>query len=328
MKTNMFKWAEELMPVSSQIAFPIITYPGLALINKSVLEMTVSGAIQFQCINALAQRFPKMPAIPLSMDLSLEAEAFGSKVKFSDDEVPTIVERLIHQSSDIEIFSVPQLNSKRIIEYLKAVDLIATAGFEKPVFGGVIGPFSLAGRLLDMTEIMTDILIEPDLMHQLLSKCTRFIGQYIEAQINAGANGVIMAEPAAGLLAPDQCNEFSSFYVKQLVDKYQNQEFIIMLHNCGQTETLVESMVATGAKAFHFGNAVDMMDILPQIPADRLVFGNLDPANLIKTSSQELIKEKVYELRRKTQDYKNFIISSGCDIPPGTPLHNIDAFFN
>jgi len=41
----------------------------------------------------------------------------------------------------------------------------------------------------------------------------------------------------------------------------------------------------------------------------------------------EMVKDKTRELLEATSDYKNFIISSGCDMPPGTPLSNIDAFF-
>jgi uroporphyrinogen decarboxylase len=72
---------------------------------------------------------------------------------------------------------------------------------------------------------------------------------------------------------------------------------------------------------------VEMTKILPQVPTDRLVFGNIDPAGIIKNSSKEIIKSKALELLENTSSYKNFILSSGCDIPPGTPLSNIDAFF-
>lgn len=67
--------------------------------------------------------------------------------------------------------------------------------------------------------------------------------------------------------------------------------------------------------------------ILPQAPTSVLVFGNLDPAKLIKTESPESIKTAVKKLRDETAEYNNFILSSGCDIPPGTPLENIEALF-
>jgi len=59
-----------------------------------------------------------------------------------------------------------------------------------------------------------------------------------------------------------------------------------------------------------------------------LGLGNIDPAGVFKHGSAEYMQQKTLELLTKTKDYKNFIISSGCDIPPGTPLENVNAFYN
>jgi uroporphyrinogen decarboxylase len=100
-----------------------------------------------------------------------------------------------------------------------------------------------------------------------------------------------------------------------------------MQFNCGNTTTLVPSMQSTGSKALHFGNAVDMLKILPQVDAAILVFGNIDPARIIKNSTPAQVYAETRALLDKTRHYANFVISSGCDIPPGTPLTNLDAFF-
>ena len=328
MNFDLKKWADEVLNKATSTCFPLITYPGLPLINKSIVEMVTSGDVQFQCIDALAKRYPQMPAVPMSMDLSLEAEAFGSKVIFSKNEIPTIKDRILHSHEDIAKLEIPEPTTPRLKEFIKAAQLANDANYGKPVFTGCIGPYSLAGRLLDITEIMTAILMYPDEVHQLLQKTTSFIINFLKELVKTGVNGVVMAEPAAGLLDPYFCNEFSSKYIKEIVDEVQSDEFIIILHNCGHTETLIESMVGTGAKAFHFGNAVDMTEILPQIPKDRIAMGNLDPANLIKTGTPDQIKNEAKQLREKTKQFPNFLLSSGCDVPPGTPLENIDALFD
>ncbi|MBN1924796.1 MAG: uroporphyrinogen decarboxylase family protein [Prolixibacteraceae bacterium] len=325
---NMQEWKAEILSQAQSVAFPLMTYPGLQLIDKKVIDMVTSGEIQFSCIEALAKRYPQMPAIPMSMDLSLEAEAFGSVVTYSENDIPTISKRIIHDHSEIVNISVPRPDTDRIKEFIKAAQLAVDAGFGKPVFTGCIGPYSLAGRLLDITEIMTSILMYPDEVHLLLQKTTEFIISYLNELIKTGVSGVVMAEPAAGLLADDQCEEFSSAYIRQIVDAVQTENFMVMLHNCGHTETLIESMVNTGAGAFHFGNSIDMTDILPRIPSDRIAFGNIDPAGIIKNGTPETIASEVKKLRDKTKGFSNFILSSGCDIPPGTALENIDALFH
>ncbi len=124
------------------------------------------------------------------------------------------------------------------------------------------------------------------------------------------------------------CDEFSSAYVKKIVDALQDENFIIVLHNCGHTEQLVGSMLSTGCRAFHFGNAVDMLDILPQLPSNVLAMGNIDPANVFRIGTADTVREKTLRLLEKMEAYPNFVLSAGCDIPYGTPLENVEAFYS
>jgi uroporphyrinogen decarboxylase len=327
MKMNMTEWGNSILANPDKIAVPVMTYPGLQLTGNSVLDMVTKGEVQYNCVKALAEKYPTLGATTLIMDLSVEAEAFGSHINFSDDEIPTVSKRLIDSFEQVVNLKIPAIGEGRTKSHLNAARLAAENITTRPIFGGIIGPYSLAGRLYDITEMMTAILIEPEGAHELLRICTSFLKEYALAFKNAGCNGIVIAEPAAGLLADYQCEEFSSLYVKQIVDFVQDDNFMVVLHNCGNTVSLVESMLGTGATGFHFGNAVDMLEILPQVPSERLVFGNLDPAGIIKNGTPEIIKAKTRELLTRTAKYSNFVISSGCDIPPETTIENIDAFF-
>lgn len=326
MKINMKEWAREIINSKQRLSMPIMTYPGLKLAGLGIMDVIQNGENQFMCINELSQKYPSIAAMTI-MDLSVEAEAFGSKIRFSSNEVPAVVGSIVDSESSARGLKIPGPGAGRTSAYLKAAQLSAQNISGKPSFGGQIGPFSLACRLFDMTEIMVALFDEPETVHIILEKATVFLAGYASAFKAAGANGIIIAEPAAGLLSPDQCQEFSSGYVKKIVDAVQDDHFMVLLHNCGNTTRLVPSMLYTGAAGYHFGNAVDMMAILPQIPSDRLVFGNIDPARVFKNGTAEDVRGKTLELLKKTAGYNNFVISSGCDIPPGTPIENIEAFF-
>ena len=86
-----------------------------------------------------------------------------------------------------------------------------------------------------------------------------------------GAAGVIIAEPAAGLISNEDCSEFSSKYVKEIVDKVQDDHFMVVLHNCGNTGHCTQAMLEAGAMAYHFGNKIDITEALKQCPEDVLV---------------------------------------------------------
>ena len=327
MKKNMKNWIKGIINSNERYAMPVMTYPGLELVRKGIMDVITDGKSQSEAILALAEKYPSAAAVTI-MDLSLEAQAFGSPVRFTDDEVPSVTDRIVTDMESAQALKVPDVGDARTGVFIEASKLVSQSIKDKPCFGGEIGPFSLAGRLMDMTEIMVMALVEPELVHTVLEKTTEFLIKYAKANKEAGVNGIVIAEPAAGLLSPEMCEEFSSKYVKKIVDAVQTDEFMVILHNCGNTVKLVPSMLGTGAMGLHFGNAVDMMDILPQIPSDRLVFGNIDPAGTFKNGTVEQMKSKTMSLLERTASYKNFVLSSGCDVPPGTPIANVEAFYS
>ena len=179
---------------------------------------------------------------------------------------------------------------------------------------------------MDLTTKDTETM-EPETITLLLEKCTEFITNYCLAMKDTGINGVVLAEPAAGLISNEDCSLYSSKYVKQIIDKVQDDNFMVILHNCGNTGHCTEAMLETGAMAYHFGNKADMVEILGQCPADVLVMGNLDPVGLFKMSSSDEVEQATLAMLNATSEYPNYIISTGCDVPPEIPLKNIEAFY-
>ena len=324
---SMNKWQQEVIRGKSRIAIPIMTHPGIELIGKSVEDAVKNGEIHARAIKALSDKYPSAAATVI-MDLTVEAEAFGAAIAFAPEEVPSVVGRLLSDLSAVEALQVPDLTAARVPEYLKANKLAKELITDKPVLGGCIGPYSLAGRLYDITEFMMSIYTEPDTAMLLLEKCTEFITKYIKAIKEIGINGIIIAEPAAGLLSDEDASMFSSEYVKRIIDEVQDDDFMVVLHNCGNTGQCTPSMVMTGAKGLHFGNKIEMLDALKEVPADVLAMGNLDPVSVLRQETPAGVAKATKELLEATKGYDNFVLSSGCDAPPGVPFENVEAFYN
>jgi uroporphyrinogen decarboxylase len=71
---------------------------------------------------------------------------------------------------------------------------------------------------------------------------------------------------------------------------------------------------------------MDLAAALAQVPADVVVCGNLDPTGVFVQASTLEIAARTRELLATTRTHRNFVISSGCDVPPSAPLANLDAF--
>ncbi len=324
---NGQQWLQSLRNTPKKKAIPILSFPCVSLLGVSVLELVQSSDLQAKGMKAIADRTDASAAVSM-MDLSVEAEAFGSEILMSPDEVPTVIGAIVTDPESAEALSLPKVGDARTGEYVEAIRLAAEQITDRPVFAGIIGPFSLAGRLMDVTEAMVNCYTEPEMVHLTLEKATAFLIDYALAYKAAGAAGIMMAEPLAGMLSPALAEEFSEPYVKQIVDAVQDDSFAVIYHNCGDNVmVMLDSILRTGAAAYHFGNSIELKQALEQIPTDIIVMGNVDPAGQIRGGTPESVKAETKRVLRDCADYPNFVISTGCDIPPASPWENIDAFF-
>ena len=324
---NMQAWLKEQMAADRRRAMPILSFPSIQLMGITVKDLIADSDVQARGMYEIARRCPTTAAVSM-MDLSVEAECFGAQIRVSDDEVPTVVGSVVETPEDAEALQVPAFGTGRTGLYVEAISKALKLITDRPIFAGVIGPFSLAGRLMDMTQVMINCYEEPEMVHTTLEKATAFLLSYVKAYKAIGAHGVVIAEPAAGLLSPDFCGEFSSPYIRKIVDAVQDEEFIVIYHNCGDAVSrMVPQILETGAAAYHFGNAVSMEDMLRQMPGDVLTMGNVDPVSAIRNGTPEKVRQDTLSIMDACCKYPNFLISSGCDIPPAAPWENIDAFF-
>lgn len=324
---DMQSWLQEMTTAPTKKAMPILSFPSIQLMGIGVRELIADGARQAEGMRRVAQRTDAAASVSM-MDLSVEAEAFGATVRFSDDEVPTVTGRLITSLAEAKALEVPSATAGRTGLYVEAIRQAAAQIHDRPVFAGVIGPFSLAGRLMDVSEAMINCYEDPDMVHETLRKATAFIIAYIQAYKAAGAHGVIVAEPLAGLLSFDLIAEFSTPYMRRIVEETQDSDFLVLYHNCGgNTVRLINSILSIGAAGYHFGDAIDMAEMLTHIPDGTLVMGNISPAGQFRGGTPDSIRQATWDLLTACCRYPHFVISSGCDIPPLSSWENIDAFF-
>ena len=305
---------------------PILSFPSAQLLGISVKELISSAEMQARGMQAVADNYSIGASLSM-MDLSVEAEAFGAKIRFYENDVPAVEKGIIDDIADAKNIIIPEIGAGRTQICIDAIKRAKEKITDIPVFCGVIGPYSLAGRLFDMTELMMECFDSPDEVTALLSKATEFIIKYIKALKVAGADGVIMAEPAAGLLSPALAEEFSMPFVNEIFDAVNDEKFIICYHNCGNAVNNMLGMIARlNADIIHLGNTADMKKALNTLPEEKIVMGNVNPV-LFRTGTPEEIKADVKRVFEECPAHSNFMISTGCDVPAAAKHENIRAYF-
>lgn len=319
------KFARFILDRSDRLAMPIGVYAGLEITGASVRQAVTDAQVQSEAVLALHERF-STPVMLTAMDLSAEAETFGCTIRMSDEEIPTILGRRVTTRSELDALPDPLVGSMRTAVHLETARRLVKSS-NVPVLGGCIGPFSLAGRIFGVSEALEATALDPDIILNLLEKVTLFLSAYVKAFREAGASGVIMAEPAAGLLSPRGLGQFSSAFVKRIIEDAQTDDFTILLHNCGAKIAHLPKVLESGAEILHFGEPMDMAAALAQVDGRTILCGNLDPTAVFHSGTKEEVCLKTNALLEAARTYDNFVISSGCDLPPGTPTANLDAFY-
>jgi uroporphyrinogen decarboxylase len=320
------RFAKFVQAFPGRLAMPLCAYSGLEITGESVEDMVTVPGSQFKSVMALADRY-QTPVLITAIDTTVEAEAYGCEVKIPARQAPSMVGRLVTSAADIATLADPVPGDARTRVPLEtAWRLTAEVGEKVPVIGTMVGPFALASRIFGLAETMEAIATEPETIEALLDIVTGFLCRYALEFRETGAWGVLVVEAMAGKLSPENLARFSVPFFKRIVKAAETEDFGIIVHNCNASLDNLDAVLDSGASVFHFGPPMDMAAALAKVGPEIVLSGNLD-STLFEKGPQQAVGEATRALLEAARPFKNFVISSGCDIPAGSPLSNLNAFF-
>ena len=100
MKRNMKQWVADVIATPGKKALPVLSFPSVQLLGITVRELIGSSDSQARGMKMIADRVPSLASVSL-MDLSVEAEAFGSRIRFTDNEVPTVQGSIVTDEDEL-----------------------------------------------------------------------------------------------------------------------------------------------------------------------------------------------------------------------------------
>jgi uroporphyrinogen decarboxylase len=305
------------------LAAPLMGFPGIQLTKTSLKTNLFNPRLQAESLMRISE-LSEVDVIFQMMDLSIEAGALGLTVKYPAFESPSVKEHPIETAKDLARFkNIDILADCRVWAAIETVKILKQEQ-EKPVVAYICGPFSLAGLLMGATEILMALFDKPDDVLEVIEFAAKLELAYAKKLQDVGADAVCLLEPTAMMLPPGDFTKYAGNAIKNIVSEI---DIPAILHICGNTSHLIDDMCQTGVAALSLDAVMDLPVIMSsQVPDDICVIGNIDPANLMLRGTPEKIMQAVEELKQKMLKFDNFILSTGCDLPPDTPLENIKAF--
>jgi uroporphyrinogen decarboxylase len=239
------------------------------------------------------RRFPLDAAILFS-DILTIPDAMGLELFFTEGEGPQF-RKPVRSAADVDALPVPDPEVE--LRYvMDAVRLIRRElNGEIPLIGFAGSPWTLAtymvegGGSKEFALVKRMLFDQPALMHRLLDVLARAVTTYLNAQVAAGAQALMLFDTWGGALSPRDYKEFSLQYMERIVRGLTREHegrrvpVILFTKNGGQW---LESMAASGCDALGIDWTTDLGDARARVGSRVALQGNMDPSILYASADR------------------------------------------
>ena len=275
-------------------------------------------------------RYPLLDAAILFSDILTVPDAMGLGLYFEEGEGPKF-ERTLQQEADIQKLVVPDMAQLQYV--FDAVSQIRkTLDGRVPLIGFSGSPWTLATYMVegkggtDFLTIKKMAYARPDLLHHILETTTQTVIQYLNAQIAAGAQAVMIFDSWGGALSHNAYIEFSLNYMQKIVaglTKNNDGRKVPSIVFTKGGALWLEAQAEIGADALGLDWAVDIGQARKRVGNKVALQGNLDPAILLSTPVA--IEQQVANVLRSYGKGDGHVFNLGHGITQWTPPENAAA---
>lgn len=235
--------------------------------------------------------------------------------------IPGIEHPPPYKIDDTPVFPDDFLSRGFIPELIKAVEILKKeVGDEVPIVAGIIGPFTIAGSLLDSVPLLKATFKTPEKMRPFLDVGEKAGTALAKALIDAGADIISIEDMTASpeLIAPKTYRDYELEYQKKQCAAIPVPK---ILHICGNVDPIIEWMGQTGAEILSLEPKASAILAREKCGADAVLMGGVDTATVLFMKDPDTVKQGCEESIADGIQ----ILAPGCAVAPGTPTENLLA---
>jgi uroporphyrinogen decarboxylase len=253
-----------------------------------------------------------------------EAEAFGMRIDYPDDNLPIPRNLLILEPEDVDGLMLPEVDqSARLLNRVNEIkhfkQLVGETYF---IVGWAEGPLACYANLRGFQKTCLDLFEHPSAVARGVDLFRWAAFDFIARQIEAGAHCIGIGDAVCSQIGPEFYARYGFPGEKDIVEFIHSRGALAKLHICGDTTAILPMMVETGADIIDVDHAVTEMARFAPLLAEHQVFsGNSDPVSVIQNGDEKSITESVRKACRASGG--RCIVSAGCEITPDTQIQNL-----
>lgn len=308
---------------------PQITYGAASAVGRTVQELSGKGELMAEAL-AAAYEQAGYDGVYAGWESSFNAiaEAMGCTMSVSEQGLPSVAEGIVEEAPDIERLEPPDPEAAATLRpRLEMIDgLRRRLGSDVLILTYIPGPFTLAGLLCGVDRLMMAVIQDPPFVERLVSAAGDAVMPFLRATACRGADLLVVADPSASstVISPDHFNQFAYPFLRRLMREISAVGAIPSLHICGNTTPILEMMAETGARVIEIDHLVGLADAVSRVGGTTCLQGNIDPVKVLRMGTEDEVRQAA-RVCLGAAGRGRFILSSGCEIPAGTPIANVRA---
>lgn len=262
-------------------------------------------------------------SVVIPYDMCTIPEALGRGVNFYQDSedilYPTVTSKWA-TLDEVDLFT-DYMSKGRMPVVDEALGLLKDQVNGRYAIGGwVLGPFTLAGQLLELNALLKGVKKDRDKFKDFLSKMTDLVIEVAMHYQDLGVDYMTIREMASStdIVSPRMWKTIVQPNLQKVLEALKSPK---ILHICGSTDLIIEMMNECGADALSVGQKNNVLESRSKLGDDAIILGNFDPyGTLVQMDTAD-----VEEVIKKSTDVVS-AVWPGCDIWPDVKKENMEAY--
>jgi len=272
-------------------------------------------------------RLFNMDAVVIPYDMAVVAEAMGRGVSLYDGAEGIIYPTVPNKWKDFDEIDIPAdyMSKGRLPMIDEAFKIIQKEAPDLAVGAWVLGPFTMAGQIMELDILLKSIKKKKDLVTGFLDQITQITIDLVKHYQELNVDFINVREMGSGtdLLSPRMWKTLVGPNLTKVFDAITCVPSVN--HICGSTDMIIEMMHGCGADALSVDQKNNIVETRKKLGNDVLLLGNFDPYGTLCQMEDQAEVEKVIK-----QCIDNGIDSvwPGCDIWPDIKEENMRTYVN
>ena len=330
---QVFKKAARLEKMDKIPLALIIDSPWIpGYLGISHMDYYLDPELWFQSNKKIHEEFPDIIFLPswwMEYGMAAEPSVLGVKIKFWENNTPSEVENL-HSLEDLDKISSYEIKSDGFAALtLHRIKMqkqgIIDLGHILPIVTAR-GPLCTAGFVRGTSNLMMDLIMNPDPVHQLLDLTTNLVIDWLKAQaeiIGDSVEGIFVLDDIVGFVGEEDYKSFAHPYLKRICEAFP-KDWVKIYHNDADVNNCLKYLPDTGFNVLNWGKQTDISEV-KEIVGDRMcLLGNVNPLEIGVQGTPNEVYQAATDVLEKSKG-EGIILSMGGGVSPSMPGENIFA---